>query len=263
MMSKKFFYLVFVPMFVFLMLLSQSCRSVKNFFRDGDEIKNCGGVCSAVVLEEIPSPDGKMKAVIFKVECPGIDTGGAKCPSGDSVSLSIMSKNYNLMADEREGNAVDYSSNLEVKWIGDRELLVGGDYSLGKDRQSVSTVEGVTVRYGKFQTKIELISEVSSPDGKKRAFVYRRVCKHPDSNQLEINTIEVGRNSQGYTSEFPPNQPPPCEKGYFYGTSADAKISLKWNGNNELLIIGSQPDGEKGLRGNKFGELTVKYQKAE
>lgn len=262
MLSKKFICLVFIPMFVFFMLLSQSCRSVKNIFVSMDERKHCGGDCEPVVVEELPSPDGKMKAVLFRIDCPL--GGGASCPNGtDLIRLSILSKDSKLSSDERTGNAVGYGQNLEFKWIGDRELLVGGDFALYQEESSVSTVNGVTVRFGKFQTKIELISEVPSPDGKEKAFAYRRVCKHPDSDQLEINTIEVDVYRDGYTSKFPPNKPLRCEKGNLYSTSYDAKISLKWNGNNELLIIGSQPDGEKGLRSNKFGEITVKYQKAE
>ena len=257
-MSKKFIYLVFIPMFVFLMLFSQSC----GFFKNWDEHKYCGGDCKPVVEREILSPDGKMKAVLFRIDCPA--GGGASCPNGiESRKLSILAKDANLPADEREGNAVNVGKNLEVKWIGDRELLVGGDYDLDKNQPGVSTVEGVTVRYCKFQTKIELISEVPSPNGKDKAIAYRLVCKHPDSDQLEINTIEVGIYGAEFKTIFPSNSPFPCEKSYLYGTTANDKISLKWNGDNELIIFGSQPDGEKGLRNKKFGERVIKYQTAE
>jgi hypothetical protein len=262
MLPKKVTYLIFIPTFVFLILLSQSCRSVQNFFQSIDEEKNCGGDCKASAFEEIPSPDGKMKAVLFKIKCP--EGGGAKCPDGiGSSSLSIMSIDENLSPVERKGNAVDWGSNLEVKWIGDRELLAASDYALGKDQPNVFTVQGVTVRYGKFQNKVELISEVPSPDGKEKAFLYHRVCKHPDSDQLEINTIEADIYGDGYTYKFPPNRQPSCEKGNLYGTGSDSKINLKWNGNNELLIIGSDPDGEKQLRFKKIKGIAVKYQKAE
>ena len=108
---KKNFFLFLVSTFIFSMLLSQSCRSVKNFFQSMEERKHCGGDCKPVVEEEIPSPDGKMKAVLFRIDCP--EGGGASCPNGTELRrLSILSKDSSLSSDEREGNAVIYNENI-------------------------------------------------------------------------------------------------------------------------------------------------------
>jgi hypothetical protein len=108
-----------------------------------------------------------------------------------------------------------------------------------------------------------LVSEVPSPNGKFYAIAYHLVCKHPDSDQLEINSIEVGIYGVKFNELFNPKRPLSCLRGHYYGTSSDAKISLKWNGDNELVIIGSQPDGEKGLRRSNNDKMVIKYQTAE
>lgn len=104
------------------------------------------------VLTEVPSPNGKLKAVIFKVQ---LDEGPGRqgnCQGSLAVyeSLSILGKDEKVPEDikkgtPRKGNAVPYNENLRARWVSDNELSVTG--RLVNSPDLVQTVNGVTVRY--------------------------------------------------------------------------------------------------------------------
>ncbi len=123
-------------------------------------MSGCESMCSNEVLQEIPSPDNKLKAVVFQRDC------GAT--TGFSTQMTIIKTNEKLQnkrgdvysADTDHGNAPSGPGGgpkIEVVWTGPHQLQVKHPQ---KARIFLSVKE-ITVSTGIF--KSEAIEIMYSP----------------------------------------------------------------------------------------------------
>ncbi len=101
------------------------------------------------VLSETPSPNGKLKAIVFSIEFDEMNSGN--CPgtaTGDGVEgVSILPIDEKPPTVTAKGNAISSNKKLTLEWVNENELSVTGDYSA--DDFPTRTISGVTVKYKK------------------------------------------------------------------------------------------------------------------
>jgi hypothetical protein len=110
------------------------------------------GDCGNELLKERPSPDGKMKAIVFQRDC------GAT--TGFSTQVSVISKDEKLSgeggnvfaADTNHGEAPSGQGGgpaVEVSWLNENQLLIKHD-KRARVLQHPQSPGGVTVLYATF-----------------------------------------------------------------------------------------------------------------
>lgn len=102
--------------------------------------------CDNTVLEELLSPNGKMKVVVFSREC-GATTGFNKQISVLSVNEKLPDDGGNIFIVDDNNEAVfDKEPGILVKWIGDERLSI----KYNKDLQifyKITSHNGVFIEY--------------------------------------------------------------------------------------------------------------------
>ena len=113
------------------------------------------GMCGARIVRRLPSPDGRLEAVIYERDC------GASTDFGTNLSVvrtgaQVGSKAGNLfVADSDHGRAPLDSGNviqLSVHWIGSDSLVVRYDRRARVFQQQPGT-NGVQVQYIPIDTR--------------------------------------------------------------------------------------------------------------
>lgn len=112
------------------------------------------GMCKNDILEQIPSPNKKLEAIIFQRDC------GAT--TGFSTQVSIINSSRNLpkgggnvfVADTDHGKAPSGQGGPEVhaKWQNDKSLII----KYHKDARTFKTasmVKGINISYEKFKSQ--------------------------------------------------------------------------------------------------------------
>jgi hypothetical protein len=132
---------IFAKFVLILPLVLSACGAV------GDD------VCRNELKREIPSPDNRLKAVIFERDC------GATVPPSTQISLLKTGENLsdgetgnvfisNRGFDEQEAADGAKRANTEIRWLDDKQLIVSFDDAAGvKPTRMKQQVEGVKIIY--------------------------------------------------------------------------------------------------------------------
>lgn len=280
---SSFFWLMLA---VWMVMINGGCR--RNSLIDKDAYNQEPGCPTVEFLSETPSPDGKLRAAVFKYE----DT----CQKGwGEREMVSVSPNDGSTPNFKPYTMIIYFGSLRPTWIGNKELVIRGASKYDKSYPQynknglfnlnvlVSKGETITHKVGwfdsvqvtyqeeKFRIENELVSQSERPPGyvKKvyplvtRAAVYRRKCfRESDQSLVEENLI-----LSLYDEPLKPSLTLSmgCKDlgGDIYKTTVDEQFNLKWLSEKELLIIGAQPEDKKKFVRNEFGWVTVKYQQSQ
>jgi len=108
--------------------------------------------CGVNLLRETPSPDGKLKAVLFQIDCgatTGFNSHVAIMPS--NASLSSNTESF-FAADRNGGKAPDGEGGgpeVQVNWVSDVKLDIQY-HELARIFHNEKTSEGVNIVYHTF-----------------------------------------------------------------------------------------------------------------
>ncbi len=100
-------------------------------------LNSCMDPCGTTILSEVPSPDGKNKAVVFVFGC------GAT--TSDSICVAIVPATEKNPRDPNVLQA-DYMEPLTVSWPGNTALVVTGD-SDNEVLHKVVVLQGINIVY--------------------------------------------------------------------------------------------------------------------
>ncbi|HYX72046.1 MAG TPA: hypothetical protein VE732_04690 [Nitrososphaera sp.] len=110
---------------------------------------NIGGDCENELLNEVQSPNGKLKVIIFQRDCgatTGFSTQVSILPNGDK----LPNEGGNIfVADTDHGKAPSGEGGgpkVEVRWINENELLIRHD-SRARVFHSEQSLNNVKIRY--------------------------------------------------------------------------------------------------------------------
>uniref|UniRef100_B8HJV7 Lipoprotein n=1 Tax=Cyanothece sp. (strain PCC 7425 / ATCC 29141) TaxID=395961 RepID=B8HJV7_CYAP4 len=180
-------------------------------------LASCGfdPLCENKVKQEIISPDGSQKAVLFERNC------GAT--TRYSYQISVLPRAAKLPSGP--GNTFSsYVENPEVRWEGDRQLLI--KYPKTSPFRAESSVADVAIRYQTdCQTELATMlaqPEVFSPDRQWRAVAFLGNCDEPVIDALQVAILPADGAL--------PNHP----NTVFVAETNE--LSMTWQGNQTLKI---------------------------
>lgn len=281
--KNKLSFFFWLMLFAALILSSGSCGS--NPSEDRDVYKQGPGCATTELLSEIPSPDGKLRAAVFKYE----DT----CQKGwNKREVVSVSPNDGSTPNFKPYTMIIYFGSLRPIWTGNKELVIRGESKYDKSypqynkngffsinvpvsvgetiTHKVGWFDGVQVTYQeeKFRIENELVSQSERPSGyvKKgyplvtKASIYRRKCFRESDNSLVEENLLISLSDEFIKPNLTLRLKCGDVWGDIYKTSIDDQLSLKWLSTKELLIIGAKPEDEKKMLKNEFGWVSVKYQ---
>lgn len=110
-------------------------------------------MCGVNLFRETPSPNGKLKAVLFQIDCgatTGFNSHVAIMPS--NVSLSSNTKSF-FAADRNGGKAPDGEGGgpeVQVNWVSDVKLDIQY-HEFARIFENEKTSEGVSIVYHTFR----------------------------------------------------------------------------------------------------------------
>jgi hypothetical protein len=104
-----------------------------------------GGMCGNQIVEEIPSPNKKLKAIIFTRDC-GATTGFSTQLSILEIDDELENETGNtfILSDKAKGPVFDNGgSKIKVIWVNDNSLTVYFDRrtDVGKQEEEVEDIE--------------------------------------------------------------------------------------------------------------------------
>ena len=278
----SFFWLLLAA---YMVMSSGGCQSSSSPIVDRDAYNQGLGCPTTELLSETLSPDGKLRAAVFKYE----DT--CQKSWGKREMVAVL-PNDGSIARFKPYAMIIYGGGLRPMWTGNKELLIRGErskyaqynkngfFNINVPASNGETIthkigwfDSVQVTYKdeKFQIQNELVSQTDRPPGfpgkvyplVTRAAIYRQKCLRESDQTVSEENLFVSL----YEEPLKPNLKLSLECGELggdiYKTTVDDRIHLKWLSEKELLIISSQPEGEKKFIRKEYGWVSVKYQQGE
>lgn len=206
-------------------------------------LASCGfdPLCENKVKQEIVSPDDSRKAVLFERNC------GAT--TRYSYQISVLPRDAKLPSGP--GNTFSsYAENPEVRWEGDRHLLI--KYPKTSRFRAESSVADVTIRYQTdCQTELATLlaqPEVFSPDRQWKAVAFFGNCDEPVIDAVQVAILPADGAL--------PNHP----NTVFVAETNE--LSMSWQGNQTLkidyikmgnVLVAKPRQGNISIRFNSYG----------
>lgn len=167
-------------------------------------------LCENKLLQETPSPDGTLKAVLFERNC------GAT--TAYSYQISVLPGNAQLP--NSPGNAFSsYVQNPSLQWDGDRQILIETPKT-GRYRAE-KKVGDVSVRYQPY-CQNEVLFKSISPDRQWTAIAFKGNCNEPIIQAVQVAIV-------------PTNTPRTKQPDTVFVAETN-ELSLVWQGNQTLKI---------------------------
>jgi hypothetical protein len=262
-----------------MVIINTSCQ--RNSSVDKGGYNQEPGCPTIEFLSETPSPDGKLRAAVFKYE----DTCQKSWGQRAMVSVSL---NDGSTPHFKPYAIICYGGGLRAKWTGNKELLVSGgskypQYNkngFGNINVPVNNGETITHKVGwfdsvqvtykeeNFRIQNEFVMQIERPAGfstkvnqlATKATIYRRKCLWESDQTVYQENLFVNLDNKPLKLIL--NNESNCGAlfGDVYKTAIDDQIDLKWLSQTELLIIGSQPNDEKKIIDKQYGDVSIKYQ---
>jgi hypothetical protein len=112
-------------------------------------INSCGSdaTCANEVIEEVHSPDRKLKVVIFSRDC-GATTGTSTQLSVLQADTELKNEGGNTFAIDK-GKASARGQEIEIEWNTNKRLTVYFD-SLARTFEMKDKIEGIEIYYRNF-----------------------------------------------------------------------------------------------------------------
>lgn len=117
------------------------------------------GLCAETVIAEIPSPSGKMKALIYQIDCGAtsdFNTHVSVMPHDSSLaqeSKRFFGGGSFFLADGNHGKAPagpGGGPEVRLRWVSDGEIEIQ-HHDLARVIRKNASADGVTIKYSSFQ----------------------------------------------------------------------------------------------------------------
>ncbi len=169
-------------------------------------------MCANQVLQEIPSPDNKLKAVVFQRDC-GATTGFSTQVSVIKSDEKLSNTGGNVFSADTDHGKVPAGPGggpyVNVNWIGFHDLEIIYPQQARKfqsvDKVAIATglfkSDSISVKYRPIETKLPI--KYSSPDGKYIAIVVPlpHALSGVGESKIEIHSKDAILSSAIYSSE--------------------------------------------------------------
>lgn len=110
-------------------------------------------ICGVNLLRETPSPNGKLKAVLFQIDCGATTTGFNSHVAIMPSNLALSSNTVSFFAADRNGGKAPDGEGggpeVQVNWVSDVQLKIQY-HELARIFHNEKTSEGVNIVYHTF-----------------------------------------------------------------------------------------------------------------
>lgn len=111
-----------LALFVTLMAITGGCLALLNHLS--------AGMCAQTIIEQVPSPSGKLKAIVYQIDCgatTGFNSHVSIVRSNDVVSSEAELPKSFFAIDSNHGQApegTDHSPEVRLTWWSDEHLEI-------------------------------------------------------------------------------------------------------------------------------------------